>query len=242
MIFLSNCFAAFIAHTSLVQFISDFQVCFQNKAELQVAVDVYIVQNCGATNATSNECTSDRSLLACQIVETSYGWPIGRWCVSKVTDMSYLFQFKTTFNEDLSGWDTSSVEDMRGMFYGASSFDSNLSSWNTSKVKTMKSMFSEASEFSSDLSKWDVSSVEDMTFMLYGASSFDSDLSSWNISSVASMEYMLYGATSFNQDLCAWGEKFPYNNAFVIFEGSGCTFQDNPQESQQGPFCASSCN
>ena len=52
---------------------------------------------------------------------------------------------------------------------------------------------------------------------------------------------MLWGATSFNQDLCAWGEKFPYNNAGGIFTGSGCTFQDTPQESQQGPFCASSC-
>ena len=153
------------------------QYCFPDREELREAVNEYITQ----------DCTNNPGCAAGQ----AYGWPIGTWCVSQVTDMSWLFSDKTTFNEDLSGWDVSSVTNMWVMF--------------------------SYSGFNQDISDWDVSSVTDMT-------------------------RMLYGATSFNQDLCAWGDKFPYDPAGDIFEGSGCTFQDTPQESQQGPFCASECN
>jgi hypothetical protein len=54
------------------------QVCFQSKTELQDAVQLYIDQ----------DCTTNR---ACEAGET-YGWPIGIWCVSQVTDMSGLFK------------------------------------------------------------------------------------------------------------------------------------------------------
>jgi surface protein len=104
----------------------------------------------------------------------------------------------------------------------------------------MRLMF-EYSGFNQDISSWDVSSVSNMEAMFYGATSFNQDISNWDISSVIYMGGMLYEATSFNQDLCAWGDKFPYDNALDIFDGSGCTFQETPQESQQGPFCASSC-
>ena len=56
------------------------------------------------------------------------------------------------------------------------------------------------------------------------------------------MQYMFNGAESFNQDLCAWGDTFPYDSARFIFANSGCTNQDDPQEDQKGPFCASDCN
>ena len=148
----------------------------------------------------------------CAVGQT-YGWPMNSWCVGKVTDMSYLFYDMDTFNEDISGWDTSSVT----MFLLAKSFNGDLSSWNTS-------------------------SVDDMGDMFGGASSFNSDLSLWNTASVTDMRWMFDGATSFNQNLCAWGDKFPYNDADYIFAYSGCTYQDDPQEDQKGPFCASDCN
>ena len=148
----------------------------------------------------------------CAVGQT-YGWPMNSWCVGKVTDMSYLFYDMDTFNEDISGWDTSSVT----MFLLAKSFNGDLSSWNTS-------------------------SVDDMGDMFGGASSFNSDLSLWNTASVTDMRWMFDGATSFNQNLCAWGDKFPYDNADYIFAYSGCTYQDDPQEDQKGPFCASDCN
>jgi len=50
----------------------------------------------------------------------TYGWPINSWCVSKITDMSNLFDSKDTFNEDISDWDVSKVTNMRGMFFFAS--------------------------------------------------------------------------------------------------------------------------
>jgi len=59
---------------------------------------------------------------------------------------------------------------------------------------------------------------------------------------VTTMWSMFYEASAFNQDLCAWSDKLPYDNAFNIFYGSGCTFQNDPNEQQGGPFCASSCS
>ena len=99
-----------------------------------------------------------------------------------------------------------------------------------------------ARQHSHDHSPENFSSVINMESMFEQARNFNSDISNWDISSVDNMDAMFRDADEFNQDLCAWGDKFPYNNARGIFSGSGCTFQDTPQESQQGPFCASSCD
>ena len=192
--------------------------CFQDKAELQIAIYEYIQQGC-----TNNPgCAAGRT----------FGWPMNSWCVSRVTDMSFLFSNKDNFNEDLSDWDVSSVT-------------------------SMYEMFSEC-PFNQDISKWDVSKVTDMAWMFFDNKAFNQDISSWDVSSVTDMYEMLNGATSFNQDLCAWGEgndnaftrifssflgdTFPYDSAENIFVGSGCTFQGDPQEFQQGSFCASDCS
>ena len=45
-----------------------------------------------------------------------YG-PIADWCVSAITDMSYLFYNLQNFNADISSWDTSGVTNMFAMFY-----------------------------------------------------------------------------------------------------------------------------
>jgi len=45
----------------------------------------------------------------------TYG-PIAGWCVSAITDMSYLFKNLQNFNADISSWDTSKVTDMSYMF------------------------------------------------------------------------------------------------------------------------------
>ena len=56
------------------------------------AVRDYVSQDC----ANNNNCA----------VAQRYGWPMNSWCVGSVTDMSDLFSFMSTFNEDISGWDT----------------------------------------------------------------------------------------------------------------------------------------
>ena len=44
-------------------------------------------------------------------IETTYG-PIANWDTSRVTQMNYLFAYKTTFNANISEWDVSNVENM----------------------------------------------------------------------------------------------------------------------------------
>ena len=67
------------------------------RAELKAAVDA---------------CVGDR---LCELT-------MPHWDVSRVTDMSFLFQGKSQFNVDISQWEMSQVTDARGMFHGASSF------------------------------------------------------------------------------------------------------------------------
>ena len=43
----------------------------------------------------------------------TYG-AMNTWDVSLITDMSYLFDGKQNFNEDISNWDVSNVTDMAG--------------------------------------------------------------------------------------------------------------------------------
>ena len=138
------------------------------------------------------------------------------WCVGNVTDMSNLFEYMDTFNEDINGWNTSSVTDMNNMFSGATAFNQDISNFDTSSVTNMEGMFFYATAFNQGVSKFDISSVTNMVMMFYGA-------------------------TSFSQDLCSWRDSFPYTNTTDIFLDSGCTYQDTPQASQKGPFCASDC-
>ena len=60
--------------------------------------------------------------------------------VSKITDMSYLFE-GTAFNGDISNWDVSNVENMSNMFYECESFNQDISGWDVSNVTSMSFMF-----------------------------------------------------------------------------------------------------
>ncbi|KAL7504907.1 hypothetical protein ACHAXN_002432 [Cyclotella atomus] len=111
-------------------------ICFQNKSELEVAIQLYIEEDCTANKA-------------CEAGKT-YGWPIGIWCVSRVKDMSGLFQNAPDFNEDL-WWDTSSVTTMKRMFQGAKSFNQDLSDWDVSSVTDMSYMFHRSLSFKATL-------------------------------------------------------------------------------------------
>jgi surface protein len=160
--------------------------CFTTRDELKAAVDRYVQGYWVAADSTK------------------YGWPIGYWCVGKVTDMSGLFENLDTFNEDISGWEVSQVTIMKAMFRGASAFDGDISSWDTSAVTDTSWMFYEASSFNQNLSSWDTSAVTDMSFMFENAFAFDGSISSWNTSAVTNMEAVFAGASSFNQELSNW--------------------------------------
>ncbi|MBC6410503.1 MAG: BspA family leucine-rich repeat surface protein [Ekhidna sp.] len=147
--------------------------------------------------------------------------------LSGVTDMSYMFDNASAFNQDLSSWDTSSVTNMSRMFNRASAFNQDLSSWNTSSVTNMSDMFDNASAFNQDLSSWNTSSVTNMSDMfafasafnqVAFASAFNQDLSNWNTSSVTNMSRMFIGS-SFNQDLSKW-DVSSVTNMSSMFNGS----------------------
>ena len=60
-------------------------------------------------------------------------------CVSRITDMSFMFYDATSFNQDISSWDVSNVTNMRSMFdvdvlFGRSVFNQDISSWDVSNV------------------------------------------------------------------------------------------------------------
>jgi len=77
---------------------------------------------------------------------TKYG-DISEWNVSLITDMSYLFENETRFNEPLNAWDVSNVTNMNSMFYNATSFNKPLNNWNISKATSMYDMFHGATSF-----------------------------------------------------------------------------------------------
>ena len=61
--------------------------------------------------------------------------------VSKITDMSYLFEGNTNFNGDISNWDVSNVKDMSNMFDRCKKFNQDISNWDVSNVKDLQDIF-----------------------------------------------------------------------------------------------------
>jgi surface protein len=66
---------------------------------------------------------------------------INTWDVSKITDMSNLFEDKTEFNHNLSNWQTSQVLNMSGMFKNCSKFNRDISAWDVDNVVNFTDMF-----------------------------------------------------------------------------------------------------
>jgi surface protein len=163
---------------------------FQSKKELEKAVGRY--------------CRYDYDAKAMEEIACTYGYPIDKWDVSQITNMSRLFNGTKTFNQPIGSWDVSRVRTMASMFCEAEFFNQDIGSWNVSNVTNMSSMFWGATAFNQDIGSWNVVKVRQMLNMFYGASHFNQDISTWNVSRVINMRRMFFKAVSFNQDIGAW--------------------------------------
>ncbi|MCY4299506.1 MAG: BspA family leucine-rich repeat surface protein [Flavobacteriaceae bacterium] len=105
-------------------------------------------------------------------------------CTTLVTDMSHLFNGRSSFNDDIGDWDVSSVTNMRSMFESATAFNRDLGGWNVSSVTNMTRMFEFATSFNQDIGDWNVGSVTRMGSMFRGATSFNQDISEWDVDQV----------------------------------------------------------
>jgi surface protein len=134
---------------------------FQNPSELQAAIDEYL--------------TSDNPELS--EVAGLYGYPIGSWNVSLISNFSSLFDTErnnvtTSFDEDLSEWDMSNAATLQRMFYNALQFNSPLNNWDVSRVTDMAEMFSNCGSFNgAGVSNWDTRMVVSMESMFHNATS-----------------------------------------------------------------------
>jgi len=152
-------------------------------------------------------------------------------CITRITDMNYMFVCYEGFNQPIGNWDVSNVTNMGGMFNSecsASLFNQDISLWDVSGVTNMSSMFggnagnSSDRAFNQDISQWDVSSVTNMGRMFYGAAAFNQPIGNWDVSSVTDMSSMFSINSVFNQDIGNWNTSsvtsmsymFNYNSAF----------------------------
>ncbi len=124
--------------------------------------------------------------------------------LSNVTDLSRMFYYATSLNQDLDHWNTSNVTNMSEMFRGALNFNGDIGSWNVSNVTDMSWMFALAFDFNQDLNTWNTTSVTHLPGMFYNALAFNQDIGSWNTSNVSDMSWMFAGARLFNQNIGGW--------------------------------------
>lgn len=137
------------------------------------------------------------------------------WHTGNVTDMSFMFNGASAFNQDISNWNTSGVINMSNMFNGATVFNQPVGNWNTSHVTNIGHLVQSAKAFDQDLGNLDVENVSNMAYMFYDAESFNRDLHNWNTSKVENMVSMFQKAAAFNQDIGSWNlqsVKIPANN------------------------------
>ena len=172
--------------------------------------DCYDSLNIG-TLGTGAECNGklivDRSLLDSMITNDSNltnDVDITNVFTGQITDMTYLFNNNSVFDQNISQWDTSNVTEIYGIFYGASSFNQDISNWNISNVTDMSDMFKEANDFNQSIGDWNTSNVTMMNDMFFAAANFNQDISNWNTSNVTNMSSMFQEANAFNQDISNW--------------------------------------
>lgn len=132
-------------------------------------------------------------------------WQFGELTdVSKVTNMSKMFNNAPKFNFNISNWNVANATNMSYMFYNGRQFNQDLSSWDVGNVTNMSNMFSDARKLNKDISNWNVGNVTNVKRMFNNAYIFNQPIGSWDTSSCEDMGNLFWNAHEFNQDLSGW--------------------------------------
>ena len=120
-----------------------------------------------------------------------------------MTDMSYMFNGNSIFNQPIGSWDVSNVNNMSYMFMQAFNFNQDISNWNVSNVYTMEWMFYQAYFFNnngnSNIGFWNTFNVQNMSTMFHDAWAFNQNISMWPVSNVTNHSSFKGGQSNLNQ-------------------------------------------
>jgi surface protein len=234
-------------------------VAFESTEELYQAVDAYLAALVASassmeeldndlwtsTNTTSSDANDTsasrrppppRLDVPSSPVALKYGYPMGTWNVSLLSNFSRVFdayrhnglpfdslRSSSSTDDDSASSDTSSSSASSVLAF----VNEDLSGWDVSNAETLFAMFAGAHDFIGfGLDEWDVSRVTNFSYMFMDAHSLQANVSSWNTSAAVSMEGLFQDATSFNGDLSAWDVSRVTNLAHMLlgavsFEGLG---------------------
>lgn len=117
---------------------------------------------------------------------------------ASITDMGFMFQNCSAFNQDIGGWDVGSVTNMMAVFFNCISFNQDIGQWNTSNVTHAHYMFQNCTSFNQDISDWDVGQMTNISYMFQDCTSFNQDLSSMVFKSNVARAGYDAGATAWN--------------------------------------------
>ena len=168
------------------------------------------------------------------IVET--GCYIDNSNIKRLVD-SYIANDKDILKacERIGTWDVSRVTDMTGLFQNTS-FNENINDWQVGQVTNFSSMFAGAEQFNQPLNKWSIK-TESLYGMFKGAKSFNQDIRGWELPNVSNAAYgFLVNGTAFTYDLSVWClDEVPEAVAFA--EGSPIGDQPDKQPRWSGSSC-----
>jgi len=139
---------------------------------------------------------------------------ISNWDISKVTDISYIFNGCKSLKSlpDISKWNTSNVVNMKNLFSGCKFLSSlpDISKWDLSKAEDLSYLFSECYSLRNlpEISEWNINNVVDINHMFNSCSSLEriSDISKWNTNNIKNMIYLFAGCNSLTKipDISNW--------------------------------------
>ena len=115
---------------------------------------------------------------------------------------------KMTFAANIDTPDLTKVTDMSGMFEGCRAFNQPLEKWDVSKVTLMIGMFAYCRAFNQPLEKWDVSKVTNMLAMFDGCHAFNQPLGEWKLRcAIGGLSSTAMSAVNYSLSLIGWAKQ-----------------------------------